>query len=171
MMEPAREFTHTSKTWKMLLAMDIVIGSKIKVTSPAFEDCGLIPARYTCDGENVNPPLLIGDLPRATRSLAITVECTNAPINAWSHWLIWNIPPAFQIKENRVPGIQGLNDFQQFEYCGPCPSIPGDHIYLFRVYALDRMLGNASVPRGRRFEQMLPGALLGKGELVGTYNK
>lgn len=142
----------------------------LKVNSPAFKNEGMIPAEYTCDGRNVNPPLDILDIPKQTKCLAIIVEDPDAPIRPWTHWLVWNIPITHHIKENRVNGIEGINDFQEYTYGGPCPP-SGTHRYFFKVYALDEQL---ELPRNTskiQLEKAMSAHIIGFGETIGLYHK
>ena len=84
----------------------------LKVSSDAFKENELIPSRYTCDGKNINPPLTIEGIPEETKSLAIIVDDPDAPAGTWVHWLVWSIPVTHHIKENHIPGKEGINDFK-----------------------------------------------------------
>jgi Raf kinase inhibitor-like YbhB/YbcL family protein len=143
---------------------------QLGVTSPAFGNNQLIPKRYTCDGEDVNPPLSIGKLPEGTRSLALTVDDPDAPMGTWDHWIVWNIPPTSKIEENTVPGVEGLNDFRKHSYGGPCPP-SGTHRYFFKIYALDIRLNITVNSRKKDLESAMKGHMLAKGELVGLYRR
>ena len=112
---------------------------ELKIRSVAFSHGGYIPPRYTCEGEDVNPPLEISDIPENTKSLALIVEDPDAPRGTYDHWIVWNIPPHEAIKENSHPGISGRNSFGNRGYGGPCPP-SGSHRYFFKVYALDSNL-------------------------------
>lgn len=143
---------------------------QLTVTSPGFEADGTIPSKYTCDGKDVNPPLLIGQVPPETRSLALIVDDPDAPAGTWVHWVMWNIPPAGEIRENDAPGMQGMNDFSKHRYNGPCPP-SGVHRYFFKVYALDDVLNiPASSDKGDLERAMAP-HILAYGELVGRYSR
>ena len=111
----------------------------ILIESPAFKINEQIPLKYTCDGKNINPPLIIKNMPENTRSLALIVDDPDAPNGSFTHWLVWNIPPTNKIDENSNPGKQGMNDFHKQSYSGPCPP-QGNHRYYFKLYALDDML-------------------------------
>src|SRR4051812_30795928 len=114
----------------------------LKITSNGFASGGSIPNKYTCDGQNIHPPLHIRDVPKAAKSLAMIVDDPDAPGQIWVHWILWNIDPkTSEIAENSVPGsaIQGTNDFGEPKYGGPCPP-SGTHRYFFKVYALDTSL-------------------------------
>lgn len=142
----------------------------VAVRSPAFSDHGMIPARYTCEGENVNPPLEIGPVPGETRSLALIIEDPDAPLGTWIHWVVWNIPVVHTIAENEIPGEQGLNDFGRRTYGGPCPP-SGMHRYCFKVYALDDLLELPSGTRRPAVDAAMRDHIVGFGETVGLYQR
>jgi len=142
----------------------------LRVTSPAFKSNSLIPEKYTCDGDDVNPALLIEDLPEKVKSLALIVDDPDAPRGTWVHWVVWNIPPVKEIRENSVPGIEGINDFQKHSYGGPCPP-SGTHRYFFKVYALDKSLELSQNARKKDVEKAMDGHILAKGEIIGLYSR
>ena len=144
---------------------------KLSVMSPAFENNKFIPAKYTCDGDNVNPPLTIEGVPEGTKTLALIVDDPDAPMGTWDHWIVWNIPAATsKIAENTAPGPEGMNDFRRRSYGGPCPP-SGTHRYFFKVYALDVKLDLSPTSRKRDVEKAMQGHILAKGELVGLYRR
>ena len=142
----------------------------LQVRSVAFTHGGYIPPKYTCEGENVNPPLEISDLPENTQSLALIVEDPDAPRGTYDHWIAWNIPPGEGISENSRPGIHGKNSFGNTEYGGPCPP-SGSHRYFFKVYALDSDLNIQAGSDKKILEEAMKGHILGSGELMGHYQK
>ncbi len=145
----------------------------LMVTSPAFENNGLIPEQYTCEGRNVNPPLFIGDMPPATKSLALIVDDPDAPVGTWVHWVVWNIPPATkEIRENSLPSgaMQGLNDFRKHEYRGPCPP-SGTHRYFFKLYALDTLLNLPLNATKTDLEKTMAGHTIEHAEVIGLYKR
>lgn len=141
---------------------------ELKITSPAFQHNGLIPSKYTCDGENINPALQIEGIPEGTPTLALTMDDPDAPMGTWDHWIVWNIPPSNLIKENSVPGIEGLNTSRTHSYGGPCPP-SGTHRYFFKVYALDTKLTLNPSSTKRDLEKAMQGHILAKGEIMGKY--
>jgi len=143
---------------------------ELKVTSPVFTNNGFIPRHYTCDGEDVNPPLSIEGLPEGAKSLVLVIDDPDAPIGTWDHWIVWNIPPVPKIEEDSVPGIEGLNDFRRHSYGGPCPP-SGTHRYFFKVYALDITLSISQNSRKKDVERTITGHILAKGEIVGLYSR
>jgi Raf kinase inhibitor-like YbhB/YbcL family protein len=140
------------------------------VKSPAFENNKLIPSKYTCDGEDVSPPLTIEGIPEKTKSLALIVEDPDAPAGLWVHWLVWNIPPTAEIQENSVPGTEGLNTNKKNSYHGPCPP-GGTHRYYFKVYALDTHLNLSAFSEKEVLENAIQNHILAHGELVGLYRR
>ncbi len=112
---------------------------ELKITSPVFKNNGFIPKKYTCDGDNVNPPLKIGGVSEGTQSIVLIVDDPDTPMGTWDHRVVWNISHTSKIEENVVPGVEGVNDFRKHSYGGPCPP-SGTHRYFFKVYALDTKL-------------------------------
>jgi Raf kinase inhibitor-like YbhB/YbcL family protein len=143
---------------------------QIKVSSNAFVHEGMIPTKYTCDGENINPPLDLKDIPEAAKCLVLIVDDPDAPINTWVHWIVWNIPVTHHIKENEIHGVQGLNDFQQHNYGGPCPP-SGTHRYFFKVYALDALLDLPATAKKLQLERAMSEHIFAFGELIGLYKR
>ena len=143
---------------------------ELTISSPVFKNNGFIPQKYTCDGNDVNPPLNIEGVPKETQSLALIVDDPDAPMGTWDHWVVWNIPPAEKIMENSVPGTEGLNDFRRRSYGGPCPP-SGTHGYFFKVYALDTRLDLSPSSRKKDVERAMKGHVIAEGELVGLYRR
>jgi Raf kinase inhibitor-like YbhB/YbcL family protein len=143
---------------------------ELSVSSPAFKNNKLIPSKYTCDGDNVNPPLTIEGVPDGTKSLVLIVDDPDAPMGTWDHWVVWNVPPTNTIEENTVPGTEGVNDSRKHSYGGPCPPW-GTHRYFFKVYAVDTKLDLNSNSRKKDVEKAMQNHILAKGELVGLYHR
>ena len=141
---------------------------ELAISSPAFKNGGFIPAKYTCDGDDVNPLLDIEGVPEGTQTLVLIVDDPDAPMGTWDHWIVWNIPPVERIGENSVPGIEGLNDFRKHSYGGPCPP-SGTHRYFFKVYALDMKLDLDRNSRKKDVEKAMKGHILAEGEIIGLY--
>jgi hypothetical protein len=147
--------------------------TKLKITSPAFVTNGYIPARFTCDGNDVNPPLEIAHVPAEAKSLALIVDDPDAPVGMWVHWVVWNIDPATrEIAEDNVPltAIQGKNDWKRNSYGGPCPP-SGVHRYFFKLYALDTRLNLVTGTTKTDLEKAMHGHILADAELIGLYKK
>ena len=147
--------------------------TEFKITSPAFVTNGYIPARFTCDGADINPPLEVANAPAGAKSLALIVDDPDAPIGMWVHWVMWNVDPATrEIGEDSVPpgASQGKNDWKRNSYGGPCPP-SGTHRYFFKLYALDAPLNLGAAAGKPELERAMQGHILGQGELIGTYRK
>lgn len=144
---------------------------KLTVKSPAFEPNKQIPKKYSCNGDDVNPPLTIEGIPQKTKSLALTLEDPDAPSGTFDHWVVWNIPPSTnKIAEHTVPGREGLNSMRQYGYTGPCPP-SGTHRYFFKVYALDTELALGTRATKKDLEKAFVDHIVAKGELMGVFNK
>lgn len=145
----------------------------LKLSSSAFKHSDSIPSKYTCDGADVNPPLVIENAPLNTKSLALIVDDPDAPAGNWVHWVVWNIDPTTnEIKENTVPSgaLQGINDFRRHDYGGPCPP-SGTHHYFFKLYALDMMLNLGQKANKAELERAMKGHIITQGELIGLYRR
>lgn len=142
----------------------------IKVFSSAFEANRTIPRKYTCDGENLNPPLELEGIPEEAESLVLIIDDPDAPMKVFTHWIVWNIEPVAKIEEDSIPGVEGINDFRKIGYGGPCPS-SGTHRYFFRVYALDRKLELKAGAGRKELESEMIGHIIAEGELIGKYSR
>ncbi len=148
----------------------------IAVTSPAFEDGGMIPKKFTCDGNDISPPLHIDGVPEDTKSLTLIADDPDAPSGTWVHWVLYNLPPATtELPENMPEDEQlkdgarhGITDFQRFGYGGPCPP-SGTHRYYFKVYALDTMLDLPGRATKADVVKAMQGHVLAEGQLMGRY--
>ncbi len=159
---------------KILPAQEPVVNpTPMKITSPAFEPNQNIPVKYTCDGDNVNPPLDFKDVPPQAVSLALIVDDPDAQAGTWTHWTVWNIDPSTaSIAENSVPpkAMQGQTSYGQNIYGGPCPPA-GAHRYLFKLYALDAKLSLSSFSLKADLEKAMENHILAQAELVGLYSR
>lgn len=142
----------------------------LRVTSTAFADGELLPAKYTCDGLNASPPLDIDGIPPEATCLSIMMIGTYDGREEWAHWLAWNIPPIKHIEEGRKMEIEGLNYFDRKKYDGPCPS-GGLHYYYFKVYALSDCLPLHSATTKRDLELAMATSIIGYGELRTYYQR
>lgn len=154
----------------------------MRITSSAFDDGSAIPREYTCDGDDVSPPLALEDVPDDAGSLALIVDDPDAPDRVWVHWLAWGIPADVREMPRDVPktdvvgelhGIrQGRTDFDAVGYGGPCPPPGhGTHHYRFTVYALDRHIDLDAGASRDALEAQLEGHVLAQARLVGTYER
>jgi Raf kinase inhibitor-like YbhB/YbcL family protein len=145
----------------------------LKISSPVFENNRFMPAKYSCDGMDVNPPLLIENVPTNTKSLALVVDDPDAPAGTWVHWVLWNInPDTKEIKENSIPSgaKQGLNDFRQHNYRGPCPP-SGTHRYFFKLYAIDTVLNLNPDSTKADLESAMKGHIIEQAQIIGLYRR
>ncbi|HEX8961646.1 MAG TPA: YbhB/YbcL family Raf kinase inhibitor-like protein [Rhodocyclaceae bacterium] len=152
----------------------------LTLTSPAFVHQAEIPAKYTCEGSDISPPLAWAGVPPGAQSLALIVDDPDAPDPAapqrvWVHWVLYNMPPSAKGLAEAVralpPGtLEGLSDWRRTGYGGPCPPI-GRHRYFFKLYALDAMLPDLGKPTKAALEQAMTGHVLAQAEIVGTYQK
>jgi len=145
-------------------------GEGMKVSSPEFKNNELIPKKFTCQGNDINPKLIIENIPEGSKSLALIVDDPDAPMGTWVHWVVFNIPVISEIKEDTIPGEQAMNDFGRKDYGGPCPP-SGTHRYFFKIYALDATLSANAVNDKHSLEKVMQGHILDKAELVGLYKK
>lgn len=145
----------------------------MKITSSAFIHSSKIPAKYTCDGGNINPPLQFLEVPESAKSLVLIVDDPDAPSKVWVHWLVYNInPDVSEVEENSVPGggIEGMTDFGRPGYGGPCPP-SGTHRYFFKLYALDNILNLPEGATKQMVEDKMQEYIIDKAELTGLYSR
>ncbi len=154
----------------------------LTLKSSAFENGDEIPARYTCEGEDVSPPLAWTGVPETTRSLVLIIDDPDAPDPKaprmiWVHWVLYNIPPDVSglpegfVPEKLSPDImEGLNDWNRTGYGGPCPPI-GRHRYFHKLYALDTVLEGMDTPTKAEVEAAMKGHIISQTEIMGTYKK
>jgi hypothetical protein len=151
--------------------LEFISKGTMKITS-VFENTEM-PDKYTCNGENINPPLDIAEVPEGTKSLVLIVDDPDAPAGTWVHWVVWNIKPdTVRVEEGSVPenAVQGTNDFKKTEYVGPCPP-SGTHRYFFKIYALDTELQLEQEATKSEVEAAMQGHILSQEKLVGLYSK
>lgn len=151
----------------------------LTITSPAFNEGEPIPARHTCEGSDVSPPLQWKGAPPGTKNYALICDDPDAPAGTWVHWVIYGLPAKTMELHENVPmtetlrdgGRQGVNDFKRVGYGGPCPPPGKPHRYFFTLYALDVEL--TLKPRATRKEllQAVQGHVIAKGSLMGTYKR
>ncbi len=154
----------------------------LEIHSTAFAPGGEIPAKYTCEGCDVSPPLAWSGVPAGTKSLVLIVDDPDAPDPkapkmTWVHWVLANLPAsstglAEGVASPALPSgtIEGLNDWKRTGYGGPCPPI-GRHRYFHKLYALDRELTGLAHPTKAQVEAAMKGHVLAHSELIGTYEK
>jgi len=161
------------------LVANAAVKETMQLTSSTFSEGGTIPARYTCDSENVSPPLKWSGAPSGTKSFALIVDDPDAPAGTWVHWVLYDLPAtATELAEGTpksqyIPGgaKQGLNDFKHLGYGGPCPPHGKAHRYFFKLYALDRVIELKPGATKKELEAAMGKYKLGEGQLIGTYKR
>lgn len=145
----------------------------MKIISSVFQHNTNIASKYTCDGENINPPLEFIDVPKNAKSLVLIVDDPDAPAKTWVHWVVYNISPdVTEVGEDSIPegGIEGMTDFGKPGYGGSCP--PSDtHRYFFKLYALDIVLDLPQNATKEMVEEKMQGHIIDQSELVGLYSR
>ena len=154
----------------------------MKLDSPAFAPKGEIPIRYTCEGDDLSPPLRWSGVPAGAKSLVLVVDDPDAPDprapkRTWVHWVLYAIPPSATGIEEGAPADElpagtrvGKNDWGRTDYGGPCPPI-GRHRYFHKLYALDTVLPDLGKPAKAAVEKAMKGHVLAEAQLVGTYQR
>jgi Raf kinase inhibitor-like YbhB/YbcL family protein len=146
---------------------------EIRVTSADFAEGASIPARFTCQGQNISPSLAFADVPASAKSLVLIVDDPDAPSGTFTHWLVWNIPPGTKKLPSGAspPGApQGTNDFGSVGYSGPCPP-SGVHRYLFHLYALNTLLHLPSGASRTDLDAAIRGHVMATAVLEGHYTR
>lgn len=150
----------------------------IQLTSEAFSDGTMIPKRFTCDGEDLSPPLSWSGLPTETASLALICDDPDAPVGTWDHWVLFNIPVSETGLPENVPAkatlddgsVHGNNSWGRLGYGGPCPP-GGTHRYFFKLYALDIALDLKTGATKSQLVKAMEGHILDQGQLMGKYKR
>lgn len=144
----------------------------IKLTSPAFEEGGTIPKKYTCDGQNLSPQLDWSGLPEQTKSIALIVDDPDAPGGTFVHWVLYGLSGDLKsLAEGTGDGVPGASGFRKSAYGGPCPPKGTPHRYFFKVYALDANLGLKPGASKAEVEKAMSGHILAQGQLMGKYGR
>ncbi|MDV3240381.1 MULTISPECIES: YbhB/YbcL family Raf kinase inhibitor-like protein [Methylocaldum] len=174
----------------LLIASDAVIseefkggqGMSMKIESSAFMHNGDMPQRFTCDGQDVSPPLSWSGIPEGAKSLVLIVDDPDAPDPkapkmTWVHWVLYNIPTSSSglsegISSQSLPAdtAEGVNDWKRTGYGGPCPPV-GRHRYFHKLYALDTVLSGLHKPTKAQLEKAMQGHVLAQAELIGVYQR
>ena len=154
----------------------------LTLSSTAYEHGAEIPTKYTCQGEDISPPLSWEGIPETTKSLALIIHdpdvpSPDKPVRLWVHWVLYNLPvditslPEHTTSVKLPAGtLEGLNDWERTGYGGPCPPM-GRHRYFHKLYALDMVLDDLHEPTKDQLEAAMQGHILAEGELIGTYQK
>lgn len=149
----------------------------MEITSTAFTHEGMIPRRFTCDGEDVSPPLAWKGVPPEAKSLALIADDPDAPRKTWVHWVLYNLPATSGGLPEGVPaertlagGRQGTSDFGRIGYGGPCPP-SGTHRYFFKLFALDAQLDLLPGATKEELLRAMEGHVLAEAQLMGRYRR
>lgn len=146
----------------------------MEITSSAFINNQFIPAKYTCDGENKNPPLQISGVPEQAQNLVLIVDDPDAPAGDWVHWTVWNLNPDTKaiFEGGSLPAgtVEGMTDFGRSGYGGPCPHA-GLHRYFFKLYALDSTLDIPRSSTKKELEQAMEGHIITQTQIIGLYSR
>ena len=147
--------------------------------SSAFDEGATIPKKYSCEGEDVSPPLAWSDAPKGTASFALICDDPDAPVGNWTHWVLWGLPADTMTLSEGVPKTatlangakQGLNSWPKVGYNGPCPPPGKPHRYFFKLFALDTALTLSDKTDKARLEKALQGHILGEAHVMGKYQR
>jgi len=150
----------------------------MKLSSPAFSEGALIPAQYTCLGDDSSPPLAWNDIPAGAKSLALIADDPDAPVGTWMHWVVFNLPVTAAglpqgIKDEKQlagGGTQGTNSWRRIGYGGPCPP-SGTHRYFFKLYALDTTLSLGNSTTAKDLQGAMKGHILAQTQLMGRFKR
>jgi Raf kinase inhibitor-like YbhB/YbcL family protein len=145
----------------------------MEIISPNFVNGGEMPQKYSCESENINPEIVIENIPTETKSLVLIMDDPDAPRGIFNHWLIWNIGPNVnKIGEDSVPqnAVVGTNTAGKNKYSGPCPP-SGTHRYIFKIFALDSEIDLAPTAEKGELEQAIKNHILEQAELIGLYTR
>ncbi|MBS4168601.1 YbhB/YbcL family Raf kinase inhibitor-like protein [Parachlamydia sp. AcF125] len=144
----------------------------MEITSPAFKHEHPIPKKYTCEGEDLSPPLVFQDVPSNAKSLTLIMEDPDAPRGVFDHWIVWNLPPHLMtLAEGAQVPMEGKNSFHVDKYRGPCPPPGSPHRYVIQVYALDIQLNLPTGSSKKRVLEAMEGHILAKAVLIGKYQR
>lgn len=145
----------------------------MKLSSTVFKEGATIPRKYTCDGDNVSPPLAWEGAPPQAKSTALIMDDPDAPSGNFVHWVLFDIPPAFSELREGVQGVgaPGSNSYRKIVYNGPCPPPGPAHRYFFKLYALDQLLKLRPGASKTELERAMQGHILDQAQLVGKYGR
>ncbi len=150
----------------------------MELTSTSFKNGEFIPRKYTCDGNDISPPLNWDKVPEGTKSFAFISDDPDAPMGTWVHWVFYNLPPDLRSLQEGIPldrqlkdgAMQGMTDFKRPGYGGPCPP-GGVHRYFFKLYALDSLLNLKPGATKSEVTKAMHGHILSQCELMGKYRR
>ncbi len=144
---------------------------KLKITTTAYADGERIPRKYTCDGENISPEIIIENIPEGADTFVLIFDDPDAPKGTFTHWVVFNIPAQTNtIVEGAIPGVEGENDFKGIHYSGPCPP-SGTHRYYFHLYAIMGKLMLEGGASREKIEEAMKERILESASHMGKYNR
>ncbi len=151
----------------------------LSISSPVFQEGASIPTKYSCEGQDISPPLVWGESPAGTRAFVLIVDDPDAPGGVFTHWVLFNLPADSRELSEAVPAqsqlpngaLQGKNDFGKIGYGGPCPPPGRPHRYQFALYALDQPLDLKSGASKKQVLEAMQGHILAQGQLTGIYQR
>jgi Raf kinase inhibitor-like YbhB/YbcL family protein len=158
------------------------VSMTLSLMSPSFHEGGAIPRKHTCEGQDTSPPLVWSGVRANAKSVALIVDDPDAPDpqkpeRTWVHWILYDLPPDLGglpegVTNRNLPAgaRQGLNDFERFDWGGPCPPI-GRHRYFFKLYVLDTVLGDLGGGGKAALEAAMKGHVLANAQVMGTYER
>lgn len=147
----------------------------MQLSSSAFTDGGLLPSKYTCDGQSISPPIQWQDAPPKTKSFALIYDDPDAPAGTWTHWILYNLPPTTNILAENITTLPagtkvGMNSWPEAKYGAPCPP-SGEHRYIFHLYALDTMLSLSDTVTSATLRKAMQDHILATTTLTGRYRR
>lgn len=153
-------------------------GEIMEITSSSFNHEGMIPAKYTCDGQNISPPLSWSQAPEKVKSFALICDDPDAPAGIWVHWVLFDLPanvntlPEKVSRQEEIAGLgkNGKNTSGRYGYDGPCPP-GGTHRYYFKLFALDTMLNLKAGVTKEDLLKAMKGHVLAEAQLMGKYKR
>lgn len=171
-------FTYCLVVIMFFIIPSIAMGQEsatFKLTSPSFEHMGDIPVKYSCDGDNISPPLVWDGVPEGCVSMAIIMEDADAPAKNVVHWLVWNLDPKLGgLEEGALAGIigafSGKNDFDKYGYMGPCLE-SGSHVFQIKLYALREKIDLTTDSTKTELLKVMNGKIVKTSTLMGVYGK
>lgn len=151
----------------------------LSISSQVFQEGERIPTKYSCEGQDISPPLMWSESPAGTRSFALIVDDPDAPGGVFTHWVLFNLPADSRELAEAVPtqsqlpnsALQGKNDFGKIGYGGPCPPPGSPHRYRFNLYALDQSLDLKPGASKKQVLEAMQGHILAQGQLTGIYQR
>ena len=151
---------------------------EMKIESAAFKEGSMIPVKYTCDGDDISPPLNWSGVPEGTQSFALINDDPDAPVGLWVHWVLYNIPADTSELHENIPtdkklkdgSKNGINSWRRYGYGGPCPP-GGTHRYFFKLYALDSVLDLKHGATKVKLEKAMEGHILVQAQVMGRYKR